>query len=161
MKLSRKYTIGLIVIIVCGIAFPHIKMLIEGDRGKIKRIIYAARRATEKEDAFKCISFVSTVYDDEYGNNRQSLFLIAKDFFEYYDTITVGIQDLTIAVEEERAEAELKARIIGQTPEREQANVFETEIILFRVYFKLEKTGWKVVRMEFLEVQPFLPPGTA
>jgi hypothetical protein len=141
------------------ITFSTIKTLIEGEKGRIKRIIYAAKSATEREDLFKCISFISNEYNDEYGNNRRSLMVIAQNIFQTYDNIIIGIRELNISLDTDSATAEVEATGVARNVEREETNIFETETIKFMIFFQKEESKWKVVKLEFLESGKILLPG--
>jgi hypothetical protein len=148
-----------LVILVGLIIFSKIKTLIEGEKGKIKRIIYAAKGATEREDLFKCISFISMEYNDEHGNNRRSLMVIAQNIFQTYDNIIIGIRELNISLDADSAKAEVEATGVARNVEREEINIFETETIKFMIFFQKEEGNWKVVELEFLESGKILLPG--
>ena len=74
----------IIFIIAALIAFLSLRPVLErifgGEEARLKRIIYSAKRATEKEDFLRCISYVSFDYRDSYGNDRHSLLYILKHF---------------------------------------------------------------------------------
>lgn len=141
------------------IVFSTVKTLIEGDKGRIKRIIYAAKRATERENIFKCISFVSMDYADKYGNNRRSLLLIAQNIFDVYDNIIIGIRGLDISLDTDTARAQVEATGVARNVEKEETNIFETETTKFLIFFQKEEGNWKVIKLEFLESGRVLLPG--
>jgi hypothetical protein len=155
----RKILVLAIAVVVGVIIFSTIKNLIQGDRGRIKRIIYQAKRATEREDPFKCISFVSRNYIDEYGNDRRGLFLLAKQTFDIYDDIIIGIRQLDISLDTDTAEAKVEATGVAKNVESRKTNIFETETIKFLIYFQKEKRHWKVIKLELLESQSVFPQG--
>ena len=130
---------------------PLIKNFIAGEEGRIKRVIYAAKKATEREDIFKCISFVSRDYADKYGNDRRSLFVAAQNFFDAYDNIIIGIRQLEISLDTDSAEAAIEATVIARNAQREETNIFETETAKFLVFFRKGESGWKVTSLEFLD----------
>ncbi|MFC1658708.1 hypothetical protein ACFL1D_04895 [Candidatus Omnitrophota bacterium] len=140
---------------------PVVKNLIEGDKGRIKRIIYAAKRATEREDIFKCISFVSMDYADKYGNDRRSLFAIGQNFFDAYDNIVIGIRQLEISLDTDSAEVNIEATIVARNAQKRETNIFETETAKFLASFQKEEGGWKVIRLEFLDSERVLWPGVS
>jgi hypothetical protein len=155
-----KQILFITIVIFAGlIVFSAIKTLIEGDKGRIKRIIYAAKKATEREDIFKCISFVSMGYADKYGNNRRSLLLIAQNIFDTYDNIIIGIRQLDISLNTDSAEAQVEATGVARNVEKEETNIFETETIKFMIFFQKEKSNWKVIRLELLESGGIILPG--
>jgi len=149
----------LLVIFVALITFLKVKTLIEGDEGRIRRIIYAAKAATEKEDIFKCISFISMDYNDKHGNDRRSLTAIAQNVFQTYDNIIIGIRQLNISLDTDTARAEVEATGLARNVEREETNIFETETVKFLIFFQKEVDNWKVIRLELLESGRILLPG--
>jgi hypothetical protein len=159
MERRFKYIVIAIAVIVSFIVFCKIKILLEGEEGRIKRVIYAAKSATEQENLFKCISFISQSYADRYGNDRRSLLLIGKEIFQAYDNIIIGIRQLKISSDTDTAEAEVEATGIAINVERKETNIFETETIKFLIFFQKEEGGWKVRRLEFLEPQKIVLPG--
>ncbi len=147
-----------LVILAGLIIFPKVKTLLEGEKGRIRRIVYAAKRATEQEDIFKCISFISNNYTDKYGNDRRSLFLVAQKVFDTYDNIVIGIAQLDISLDTDTARAEVEASGVARNVERKETNAFEAETVKFLIFFQKEEGGWKVIKLEFLESEEILLP---
>jgi hypothetical protein len=146
-----KYIAIIFIISIGLIILPKVKILFEGERGRIKRIIYAAKKATEREDLFKCLSFVSIDYSDRYGNNYRSLMLIGQRVFDIYDNIAIGIRQLSISLDSDTATAEVESTAVAKNVEDKEINIFETETIKFLIYFKKEQKHWKVIELDFLE----------
>ena len=147
------------IIFLSLIIFSQVKTLLEGEKGRIKQIIYAAKTATEQENLFKCISFISQNYTDKYGNDRQSLLLAGKRLFDIYDNIIIVVRQLNISLDTDTAEAEVEATGVARNVEKKETNIFETETIKFLIFFQKGKAGWKVIRLELLEPLSILPPG--
>jgi len=158
---ERKSRFIAIIIILCAalIAIPRLKILFEGDKGRIERIIYSAKNATQREDLLTCISFISYDYSDKYGNTRRSLLLAAKQAFQDYEDIIIGIRQLKIDVDKDTAKAEVQATGIARKVNRKETNIFEKDTVKFLIFFKKEEGDWKVVELEFLEPQDVLPAG--
>ena len=146
-----KYIAIIFAIFICLIIFSRVKILFEGERGRIRRIIYAVKTATEKEDLFKCISVISRNYSDKYGNNYRSLMLIVRKIFDTYDNIVIGIRQLSISLDSDTATTEVESTAVAKNVESKEINIFKTETIKFLIYFKKEEKGWKVIELEFLE----------
>ena len=159
MKKRVRYITITITIVVSLIIFPRVKSFFEGEKGRIKRIIYAAKAATEQENLFKCISFISHNYSDEYGNDRRIILLVAQKAFDIYDNIVIGIRQLNISLDTDTAKAEVEATGVARNVERKETSVFEIETIRFLIFFQKEETGWKVISLEFLEPQDILSLG--
>ncbi len=132
--------------------------MLGSDTEKIRKIIHSAKAATEKEDLLKCISFVSLDYNDKHGNNRGSLFLIAKNVFRAYGDILIVIEDLKIDVESNlKAKAHVIASGQGRRAEGEKLKfILDTERVEFDVNFKKEGNNWKVVELNFIQPDDFL-----
>jgi len=159
MDKRLRYIIIICVIFIGLLLLPKIKILFEGEMGRIKRVIYAAKTATEREDLFKCISFISQSYTDKYGNDRRSLLAVGKNVFEIYNDIAISIRELDISLDTDTAEAEVQATVVARNVERKETNIFETDTVKFLIFFKKEEGAWKVIKLEFLEPQQILPPG--
>ena len=155
----QQFLIVTSAILLSFILFSTIKSVIEGERGRIKRVIYAAKRATEQENIFKCISFTSMQYADKYGNDRRSLFLIAQNIFNAYDHIIIGIRQLDISLDTDTAKAQVEATVLAKNIEKKETNIFETETIIFLIFFQKEEQEWKVIGLEFLDARSVLFPG--
>lgn len=159
MEKRTKYIAIIFIIFISLIILPKIKILLEGEKGRIRRIIYAAKTATEKENLFKCISFISKNYSDKYGNNYRSMMLIGQNMFEIYDNIAIGIRRLNISLDSDTAMAEVGSTAIAKNVESKEINIFERETIKFLIYFRKEEKDWKVMKLEFLEPREPLPKG--
>ena len=87
---KRKLLIGLIAIIV--VLFFVFKNTFFSDESRIKRLIFSAKDATEKEDLVKCLSFLAYDFSDNLGNDRSTIALMAKVIFDRYDKIKISIK---------------------------------------------------------------------
>lgn len=159
--MERKTKFIAVIVILCAalIIIPRLKILFEGDEGRIERIVYSAKNATEREDLLKCISLVSFDYSDKYGNDRSSLLMAAKQVFLDYDNIIIGISKLEVELDDGSAKAQVEATGIARNVSREETNIFEKDTVKFLIFFKKEEAGWKVIELEFLEPRDVLPPG--
>jgi len=150
--------IFVIVIVILFFLFIKIPPLLNSNEEKIKNIILSAKAATEKEDLLKCISYVSMDYEDKHGNNRGSLFLIAKNVFGAYSDIFITIEELEIDIESDlKAKAQVTASGQGRRTEEQKLNfILDTERVKFEIFFKKEGSAWKVIKLNFLEPDDFL-----
>jgi hypothetical protein len=137
-----------ILFIISIVLVPKLTRIFEGEKGKLKRIIYSAKSATEKENLLKCSSYVSFNYSDSYGNDRASLLFIAKNIFNDYDNITLSIRDLEIKVQNQDAIAEFEVVCVAK---RCDTSEVEYDIINVKVIFKKETEDWKVIELNFYE----------
>jgi len=159
--MRRKYIKIAVIVLAFMIIFPKIKAFFEGEKGRVKRVIYNAATAVEKEKPFKCISFISRAYLDDYGNNRRYLLTMARSVFDIYDDITVRIRKLEISVDKKAAQAKVEAICVARDAERKETNVFEVDTIELIIFFEKEKSGWKIIRMKSLTTKAALPPGVS
>lgn len=152
---KKKIFFSICFLIVAVVLYSLIRSWVEGDKGKIKRLIFSAARAIEKEDLLRLNNYISFDYYDKYGNNRRSLIFLSQRIFYEYEDITVQIKELEIEVEVDNLDAQAqieamgKARIATKTQEK---NPLEYDIIKFKVYFKKQEDNkWKVIELEYLE----------
>ncbi|MFH1621532.1 MAG: hypothetical protein ABIA97_00225 [Candidatus Omnitrophota bacterium] len=153
-----KKIIFVIVVVILIFLFIKIPPLLNSNEEKIKNIILSAKMATEKEDLLKCISFVSMDYEDRHGNNRGSLFLIAKNVFRGYSDIFITLEELEVGIESDaEAKAQITASGQGRRVEEQKLDfILDTERVKFDIFFKKEGNAWKVIKLDFLEPDDFL-----
>lgn len=145
------FTIAIIAVIFISV---KIIPLIDTDTDKIRRIIYAAKQAIEKEELIKCMSFISYSYNDKDANNRATLFRIAKKVFDTYDNLLIEIVDLDISIVDKlNAFAHI---ICAGEGRRANSLILDTQKVEFEVIFQKETRGWKVVELKFIEPKNFL-----
>ncbi len=154
----NKKIILVIAAIVLVFFFVKVRSLFESDVEKIRRVIYAAKEATEKESALKCISFVSLDYDDKHGNNKAAMFFIVNNVFKEYDNLLIVIEDLKIEI---KGDSKATAHIIASGQGRRQPTnkiqfLLDTDRVELKVSFQKEDNGWKVVELDFIEPKDFL-----
>lgn len=134
------------------ILYSLITTIIEDEKGKIKRVIFSAKRAFEKEDLIRLSGYASFDYSDKYGNDRHSLILIGRSFFSEYEDIAVHIQGLEIELDKTAAFAQMEILLLARRPtQTQEPNPLEYDAIDLKVKFKREEGGWKVIELEFLE----------
>lgn len=157
--MENKFKLILVIAIVALILiFVKLVFLSKTNEQKIRQIIYSAKTATEKEDLFKCISYVSLEYKDKEGNDRPTLFLIGKNVFQNYDDIFIIIEDLKInIVNNTKAEAHIWASGQGKRQTGEKFSyIVDTQKVEFEVVFQKEGNIWKVVELKFIQPENFL-----
>lgn len=155
MKWRLKDVISIVsILIVCVILYSVISRILEGEEGRIKRLIYSTKRAIEREDLIRFISCVSFDYHDQYENDRRQILIIAKNLFNEYDNITIKITELEIELTGQSALAEIEAIGYGYRADAPDEKVLEYDKARFKVRFKKEQSGWKAIELEFLS-QPF------
>lgn len=142
------------------VLFSAINSAIEGEKGKIRRLIFIAQRAIEKEDLIRLSGYASFDYQDKYGNDRQRLIFIGQRAFVEYQDISLQIKDLKIELNESEALAQMGVLGLGRRASGAQNdNPLEYDRVELKIRFKKEENQWKVVELEFLESEEFFPLG--
>lgn len=153
--INNRKIIFLIVLGAAVFIFAKIAPLFKTDTEKIRHIIYSAKSATEKEEIFKCISYVSMDYKDKDDNDRPSLFLIAKNVFQNYDGIYIIIENLKINIVN-NALAIARVWSSGQGRRQSEGGIPDIEKVEFEITFRKEGNSWKVVELKFIHPEDFL-----
>lgn len=156
----RNKFIGIIIAVCVVAGIVKLFIMLEPPQNKIKRIIYAVKTATEREQILRCFSSVSFSYRDQDGNDREGLFLIAKHVFETYDAIAIEIVGLSINIlDKERATAKLVCFGQGERAAKGSFAEIDQEKVTFEIVFQKEESGWKVIELRFIEPEDFLRLG--
>ena len=151
MEKKRKIIAAAFILFFSLILYSTIKGILEGEEGRLRRLIYSAKRAIEKENSLKCISYVSFDYNDKYGNDKRTFFLIAKRVFAEYEGIFIKITELEIKVNAQNALAEIEATAYGRRHDAGDQGVIEYDRARAKIKFKKEQEDWKVIELEILE----------
>lgn len=157
----NRNTIIVIAIILCGIFVLFMALsFFEKEEDKIKRIIYAAKEATEKEDIIRCMSFISYAYADKDGNNKAMLFGIAQQVFKSYDNLLIDIKIAEVSLfDKTKAKAHLICFGQGRRSPHGGAGsplVLDTQKVEFEIVFQKEYGRWKVIELRFIDPKDFL-----
>lgn len=149
MKLNIKATCLTLATIICILFIVRVTIImLEGEKGCLKRTIYKAKRLTERENIVGLTNYVSRDYYDELGNDRRTLLLIAKSFFDEYRNILILINTLEIKIDEENAFTNIEATVYWQEKMSENI-IYDTTKVEAR--FKKEQNHWKLVELKFFE----------
>lgn len=152
--LRTKDIIGVTVCTVIIFFFLHLfKGLFAGEEGRIKQFIHEGQRAVESRNILKCSDLISKDYRDAYGNDRSTLIYAVRETFAYYERFKIIIEDMHIQLQEEqqKAEVEIAALIIGQTTNKEEESIFEGEKGRLKIDIVKEEGRWKLLTLEFYE----------
>ena len=125
-----------------------ITILSEGESGRLKRTIYKTKRLAERENILALTSHISRNYYDELGNDRRSLLLIAKSFFDEYRNILILINALEIEIDGENASAHIEASVYWQEDTAPEI-IYDT--VEVKAMFKKELNHWRLIELRFLE----------
>ena len=149
MKLNVRVVWATLAVIACALFATHIvTVILEGEKGRLKRTVYKAKRLTEKESILRLVGYISVDYSDELGNDRRTLLLIAKKFFDEYKNILILIDKLEIEIDGENGAVNVEATIYWQETTSEDI-IYDTAEV--KAKFKKEERNWKLMELEFLE----------
>ena len=150
----------ILLIFILAVVFLILRIVpvLGSDKEKVRKVILDAKAAVEKENALKCISFVSMDYEDRHGNNRGSLFAIAQSVFKSYDDTLIIIEELRVNLTDS---AHARARVIASGQSRRMGEekwryFLDSERVEFDVDLRKEDSGWKVVKLDFIEPREFM-----
>ena len=149
MQMNARTMGRILGIAVCIlIVLRLLSFVLEGEEGRLKRTIYKAKRAIEREDIVRLPAYISIQYNDDYGNDRRSLLAVAKSFFDEFKDIIILIDSLDITINGEDAKVRIKATVYWKENSSEQV-VYETTDV--RAHFRKKERQWKLIKLEFLE----------
>lgn len=149
MKLNIKTIFLTLAIAICALFIIRgIAILTEGENGRLKRTIYKAKRLTERENILALVDHISPDYSDELGNDRRSLLLIAKSFFDDYRNILILIDVLEIEIEEKNAIAHIEATVYWQG---NISSDITYDTVKVKASFRKKRNRWKLTELQFLE----------
>ncbi|MCM8801139.1 MAG: hypothetical protein NC912_03895 [Candidatus Omnitrophica bacterium] len=123
------------------------------EEAKVRRFIFKGKRALEKKDILTCAQLISLNYKDKYGNNRDSLIGITKEFFAYYKEITLAIEKMDIYFNQTKDTAKVELLVLAICRRREGINesLFEGEKGKVCLRLVKEDKAWQLKEIEFLE----------
>ena len=96
--------------------FSIIKTILAGEEGKIKRIIFSAKGAVEKENLLRLSAYISYDYHDQNGFDRQQILFLGQQLFKEYQDIALQIKDLEIEINKTEAVAQMKVLGLARRP---------------------------------------------
>ena len=145
---GKRMGVALGIAICFFIVFHLLSFVFESEEGRLKRTIYRAKRVVERKNLVRLTSYISIKYDDDYGNDRRSLLLIAKSFFDDYRDILILINSLDMTIGDEDATVSIKATVYWKENNSEQL-VYDTTDVT--AHFKKKDKQWKLIKLEFLD----------
>jgi hypothetical protein len=147
------YIWSVLALSIFFIFYAWFKDIFSGEGGRVYKFILRGKRAVESGDILTCTDMISTQYQDKYGNDRQSVILIAKEAFTYYKKIFVHIDSMEIKFDDSKkqADVEIVAMVLGQTQSDNAEKILEGEKGRFRVKLIKEERVWMVSEFEFFE----------
>lgn len=154
---KRRLISFVVYFVVFAITYFVVRTIIEGEQGKIKRLVYAAERAVEQEDLIRLSGYLSFDYYDTYGNDKHGIIFIAQRGFKEYQDISIAIKDLEIEVENLRATCEMEVVGLARREGQVKTEPLEYDIAKMKIYFKKENGNWKILKLQFLEPEDIYP----
>ena len=156
--MNKKIVVIIVAVIAAIFLITKIIPMLGSDTEKIRKVIHQAKSATEKENLFKCMSYISTDYRDRHDNSKGNLLRIGKSAFNTYDDILIVMEDVKInIIDKTNATANIiasgQSRRVGEQKAR---YLFDTERVKFDVTFKKEGNNWRVVNLDFTEPSDFM-----
>ena len=145
---AKTIFLSLVIALSAVLIIRGLVILSEGEEGRLKRTVYKAKRLAEREDILALTNHISLDYHDELGNDRRSILLIAKSFFDEYRNILILINSLGIEIEENTALASIEATIYWQGNVSSEITYDTAEV---KAIFKKEQNRWRLTELRFLE----------
>ena len=123
------------------------------DETRIKKQIAMMARAVEKGDVVRLSDAVAADYGDDWNMDKSLLLGAVRSFRSQYDAILILISDLTVTVDPDGQKAQ--AIFIAKVLAKAKGSVAESEVRAerFRLYFRRNDGGWKLVRTESPELK--------
>lgn len=145
---SKKQGLIILVFIVCAVfVYLFIRFVTEDEEARVRRVVYAGVLAVEKEDVLKCMSLVSSAYEDPNGNDKTYLMRIVTQIFKEFREFKVDIKKVKIEIGESGADSEVSFKCYFKKPGQDQI-YFDTGRL--KLHFQKEEDRWLVRSMEYL-----------
>jgi len=123
------------------------------DETRIRRQIAIMTRAVEKGDVLRLSDAVAADYGDDWSMDKSTLLGAVRSFRAQYDALFIHISDLTVTIDSDHQKAQ--AVFIAKVLAKPRGSVTESEVRAerFRLYFRKNDDGWKLVRTESPELK--------
>lgn len=123
------------------------------DETRVRRQISVMVSATEKGDVLRLSDALAADYSDDWSLDKSMLIGAVRSFRSQYDALFIHLSDLTVTVDpdHQKAQAVFIAKIIAKA----KGNPTESEVRAdrFRLYFRKNDSGWKLIRAESPELK--------
>ena len=149
-----KWTLRIVAAaVVALVAWQVWQRVFVTDETRIKRQIAVMARAVEKGDVVRLSDAVAADYGDDWNMDKSLLLGAVRSFRSQYDAILILISDLTVTVDPDGQKAQ--AIFIAKVLAKAKGSVAESEVRAerFRLYFRRNDGGWKLVRTESPELK--------
>jgi len=144
---------AVVAAIILIAAYHWFQNVTQGEEGRVRQCILAAKKAVEEKNLFAIDDMISRSYQDTYGNDRESLLYGIKEVLDYYERIFISIESITISLDEAKtqAEAEVVAVAIGVDRQKNKESFFEGEKGRIKARFVKEENTWRLAEITFFE----------
>jgi ketosteroid isomerase-like protein len=141
------------VAVVALVAWQVWQRVFVTDEMRIKKQIAVMTRAVENGDVLRLSDAVAADYGDDWNMDKSMLLGAVRSFHSQYDALFIHISDLAVTVEPDHQKAQ--AIFIAKVLAKAKGSVTESEVRAerFRLYFRKNDDGWKLVRTESPELK--------
>jgi len=149
-----KWLMRLVVVaIVAFILWRVWERVFVTDETRVRRQLSTMVSAVEKGDVLRLSDALAADYGDDYGMDKSMLLGAVHAFRTQYDAIFIHLSDLTVTVDpdHQKAQAVFIAKIIAKA----KGSLTDSEVRAdrFRLYFRKNDAGWKLIRAESPELK--------
>ncbi|HUI05974.1 MAG TPA: hypothetical protein VL486_03100 [Verrucomicrobiae bacterium] len=123
------------------------------DETRIKKQLAAMTRAVENGDVLRLSDAIAADYGDDWGMDKSTLLGAVGTFRARYDALFIHLSGLTVTIDPDHQKAQ--AVFIAKVLAKPKGSGAESEVRAerFRLYFRKETDGWKLVRTESPELK--------
>jgi len=123
------------------------------DETRIKKQIAVMENAVEKGKLLQLADAVAADYSDDWGMDKSMLLGGVSSFRSQYDAIFIHLSDLAVTVDSDHQKAQ--AVFIAKVLAKAKGSLSESEVRAerFRLYFRKNDAGWKLIRAESPELK--------
>ena len=123
------------------------------DETRVKRQIAVMENAVERGKLLQLADAVAADYSDDWGMDKSMLLGGVSSFRSQYDAIFIHLSDLTVTVDPDHQKAQ--AVFIAKVLAKAKGSLSESEVRSerFRLYFRKNDSGWKLIRAESPELK--------
>ena len=123
------------------------------DETRIKKQIAVMESAVEKGKLLQLADAVAADYSDDWGMDKSTLLGGVSSFRSQYDAIFIHLSDLAVTGDSDHQKAQ--AVFIAKVLAKAKGSLSESEVRSerFRLYFRKNDAGWKLIRAESPELK--------
>lgn len=141
------------VVIVALVIWKVWQRVFVTDETRIKKQLTVMESAVEKGKLLSLSDAVAADYSDDWGMDKSMLLGGVSSFRSQYDAIFIHLSDLTVTVDPDHQKGQ--AVFIAKVLAKAKGSLSESEIRSerFRLYFRKNDDGWKLIRVESPELK--------